>query len=270
MATHSSILAWRIPWTEEPGGLQPMGLQRVRHEWMIKQQQQIAALGEAKTDCTPRNFRGRWLRWHPNSDFWLHSETTNIWWLRPPSFNILFGSPRTWTHKLSAQFEALFNNNVHVVGYKWEKSPWYKANPGLGHFIKWFLNQLHTVYDKPRQHIKKQRHRLPTKAWIVKAMILPVVMYGCESWTIKKAECQKIDAFKLRGWRKLLRVSWTARRSNQSILEEISPECSLEGLMRKLKLQYFSHLMWRADSLEKILMLGKIEDRRRRGRQRMR
>ena len=101
-------------------------------------------------------------------------------------------------------------------------------------------------------------------------MVFPVVMYGCESWTIKKAECWRTDAFELWCWRRLLRVPWTARRSNQSILKEISPEYSLEGLMLKLKLQYFGHLMWRADSFEKIPMLGKIEGRRRRGWQRMR
>ena len=101
-------------------------------------------------------------------------------------------------------------------------------------------------------------------------MVFPVVMYGCESWSIKKAEHWRIDAFELCHWRKLLRVPWTARRSNQSVLKEIGPECSLEALMLKLKLQYFGHLMWRADSFEKTLMLGKIEGRRRRGRQRMR
>ena len=105
---------------------------------------------------------------------------------------------------------------------------------------------------------------------VVKAMVFPVVMYGCESWTIKKAECQRIDAFELWCWRRLLRVPWTAWRSNQSILKEISPECSLEGLMLKLKFQYFGHLMQRADSFEKTLMLGKIEGERRRGRQRIR
>ena len=104
----------------------------------------------------------------------------------------------------------------------------------------------------------------------VKAMVFPVVMYGCESWTVKKPEHWKIDAFKLWCWRRLFRVSWTARRSNQSILKEISPEYSLEGLMLKLKLQYFGHLMWRTDSFEKTLMLGKTEGGRRRGRQRMR
>jgi len=106
---------------------------------------------------------------------------------------------------------------------------------------------------------------LPTKVHLVKAMVFPVVMYGCESWTVKKAERQRIDAFELWCWRRLLRVSWTAKRSNQSILKEISPGCSLEGLMLKLKLQYFGHLMRRVDSLEKTLKLGKIEGRRRRG-----
>ena len=111
---------------------------------------------------------------------------------------------------------------------------------------------------------------LPTKVHLVKAMVFPVVMEGCESWTVKKAECQRIDAFELWCWRRLLRVPWTARRSNQSLIKEISPECSLEGLMLKLQLQYFGHLMRRADSLEKTLMLGGIGRRRRRGRQRMR
>ena len=111
---------------------------------------------------------------------------------------------------------------------------------------------------------------MPTKICLVKAMVFAVVMYGCESWAIKKAERQRTDAFELWCWRRLLRVPWTARRSNQSILKEISPEYSLEGLMLKLKLQYFGHLMQRTDSLEKTLMLGKIEGRKRRGLQRMR
>ena len=111
---------------------------------------------------------------------------------------------------------------------------------------------------------------LPTKVHLVKAMVFPVVMYGCESWTVKKAEHWRIDAFELWCWRRLLRVPWTARRSNQSILKDTSPECSLERLMLKLKLQYFGHLIRRADSLVKTLMLGKIEGRRRRGRQRKR
>ena len=124
-------------------------------------------------------------------------------------------------------------------------------------------------YDQPRQHIKKQRHSFAKKVHLVKGMVFQVVMYGCESWTIKKAEHRRIDAFEL--WFKgLLRVPWTARRSNQFILKEISPRCSFEGLMLKLKLQYFGHLMWRVDSLEKTLMLGGTGGKRRRGRQRMR
>ena len=118
--------------------------------------------------------------------------------------------------------------------------------------------------------LKSRDITLPTNVHLVKAMVFPVAMYGCESWTVKKAECQKIDAFKLWCWRRLLRVPWTARRYNQSILKEINPGCSLEGLMLKLKLQYFGHLMRTVDSFEKTLMLGKIDGRRRKGTQRMR
>ena len=118
--------------------------------------------------------------------------------------------------------------------------------------------------------LKSRDITLPTKVCLVKAMVFPMVMYGCESGTVKKAECQRIDAFELWCWRRLLRVRWTVRRSNQSILKEISPGCSLEGLMLKLKLQYFGHLMRRVDLLEKTLMLGGIGGRRRRGQQRMR
>ena len=118
--------------------------------------------------------------------------------------------------------------------------------------------------------LKSKGITFPTKVHLVKAMVFPVVMYGCESWTRKKVECRRIDAFELWCWRRLLRVPWTARRSNQSILKEISPEWSLEGLVLKLKLQYFGHMMQRADSFEKTQMLGKIEGRKRRGQQRMR
>ena len=124
-------------------------------------------------------------------------------------------------------------------------------------------------YGKPRQHIKQQRHYFADKGPSIQSYVFfTVVTYGCESWTIKKAEHRRIDAFELWGWRRLLRIPWTARRSNQSILKEISPECSLEGLVLKLKLQYFGHLMQRTDSFEKTLMLGKIEGRRR-GQQKM-
>ena len=127
-----------------------------------------------------------------------------------------------------------------------------------------------TVMTNLHSILKSRDITLPTKVHLVKAMVFPVVIYGCETWTIKKTEHRTIDAFKLWYWRRLLRVPWTARRSNQSILKEISPEYSLEGLMLKLKLQSFGHLMRRTDSLEKTLMLGKIEGGRRKGRQRMR
>jgi len=138
------------------------------------------------------------------------------------------------------------------------------------HEIKRLLLLGRKVMTNPDSILKSRDMTLPTKVRLVKAMVFPVVMYGCESWIIKKAENPRVDAFELWCWRRLLRVPWTARRSNLSILKEISPGCSLEGLMLKLKLQYFGHLMRRADSFQKILMLGKIEGRSRRGQQRMR
>ena len=138
------------------------------------------------------------------------------------------------------------------------------------HEIKRHLLLGRKVLTNLDSKLKSRDITLPTKVHLVKAMVFLVVMYGCESWTIKKAECQRIDAFELWCWRRLLRVPWTARRSNQSILKEINLEYSLEGLMLKLKFQYFGHLMWRADSLEKTLMLGKIEGRRKMGQQRIR
>ena len=139
----------------------------------------------------------------------------------------------------------------------------YQAPPSMGFSRQEYWSGL--PLPSPRQHIKKQRYSLPIKVHLVKAMVFPVVMCGCENWTIKKAECRRIDAFELWCWRRLLRVPWTAKRSNQSILKDINSEYSLEGLMLKLKLQYFGHLMRRTDSFEKTLMLGKIEGRRRRG-----
>ena len=139
------------------------------------------------------------------------------------------------------------------------------ADGGCSHEIKRHLLLGRKVMTHLDSILKSRDTTLPTKVHLVKAMIFPVVMYGCESWTIKKIECRRIDAFELWCWRRLLKVPWTAKRSNQSILKEISPECSLEGLMLKLKLQYLGHLMGRTDSLEKILMPGKIEGGRRRG-----
>jgi len=144
------------------------------------------------------------------------------------------------------------------------------ADDDCSHEIKRHLLLGRKVMTNLDSILESRDITLPTKVHLVKAMVFPVVMYGCESWTVKRAERRRSDAFELWCWRRLLRVPWTARRSNQSILKEISPGCSLEGLMLKLKLQYFGHLMRRTNSLEKTLMLGKIEGGRRRGRQRMR
>ena len=144
------------------------------------------------------------------------------------------------------------------------------ADGNCSHEIKRRLLLGRKVMTSLDSILKSRDITLPTQFRLVKAMVFPVVMYGCESWTVKKAECRRIDAFELWCWRRLLRVPWTARRSNQSILKEISPGISLEGMMLKLKLQYFGHLMRRVDSLGKTLMLGGIEGRRRRGQQRMR
>ena len=144
------------------------------------------------------------------------------------------------------------------------------ADGDCSHEIKRHLLLGKKVMTNLESILKSRDINLSTKVHLIKAMVFPVVMYGCESWTVKKAECWRIGAFELWCWRRLLRVPWVARRSKQSILKEISPGCSLEGLLLKLKLKYFGHLMWRADSLEKTLMLGKIGGRRRREQQRMR
>ena len=144
------------------------------------------------------------------------------------------------------------------------------ADGDRSHEIKRRLLLARKVMTNLDSIFKSRDITLPTKVNLVKPMVFPVVMYGCESWTIKKAECLRIDAFELWCWKRLLRVPWTARRSNQSILKDISPGCSLEGMMLKLKLQYFGHLMWRVNLLEKTLMLGGIGGKRRRGRERMR
>ena len=163
------------------------------------------------------------------------------------------------------------------MGEQWKQcqtlffgAPKITAHGDCSHEIKRHLLLGRKVMTNLYSIFKSRDITLPTKVHLVKAVVFPVVMYGCESWTVKKAECLSFDAFELWCWRRLLRVPWTARSSNQSILKEINPGISLEGMMLKLKLQYFVHLMWRVDSLEKTLMLGGIGGRRRRGRQRMR
>ena len=165
----------------------------------------------------------------------------------------------------------------HFMGNRWGNSvrlyfsgPQITADGDCSHEIKRRLLLGRKVMTNLDSIFKSRDITLSTKVHLVKAMVFPVVMYGCESWTVKKAECRRINAFELWCWRRLLRVPWTARRSKQSILKDISPGCSLEGLMLKLKLQSFGHLMWRGDLFEKTLMLGKIAGRRRRGWQRMR
>ena len=156
------------------------------------------------------------------------------------------------------------SERLHFLGSK------ITADGDCSHEIKRFLLLGSKAVTTLDSILKSRDITLPTEVCVAKAMVFPVVIYGCESWTIKKAECQRIDAFELWCWRRHLRVPWIARRSNQSVVKEISPECSLEGLMLKLKLQYFGHLMRRFNSLEKTLMQGKIEGGRRRGMQRMR
>ena len=196
MAPHSSTLAWKIPWMEEPGRVQSMGSLRVGHD--------------SVTSLSLFTFMHWRRKWQPTPVF-LPGES---------------------------------QGRQSLVGCRlWAR----------------------TELDSTEVTFKSRDITLPTKVRLVKAMVFPVVMNGCESWTVKKAECQRFDAFKLWCWRRLLRIPWTARRSNQSILKEIGPEYSLEGLMLKLKLQYFGHLMGRIDSFEKTLILGKIEGWRRRG-----
>ena len=233
MATHFSVLAWRIPGTGEPGGLPSMGSHRVGHDWSDLAADSILGFpagSEVKASASNAGDLGSIPgREDPLEKEMVTHSSILAWripWMEKPGRLQSMGSQR--------------------VGHNWATS-----------------TQLDSI-------LKSRDIILSTKVRLVKAMAFPGVMYGCESWTVKKAECQRIDAFELWYWRRLLTVPWTARRFNQSILKEISPGCSLEGLMLKLKLQYFGHLMQRVDSLEKTLMLGEIEGRRRRGWQWMR
>ena len=196
------------------------------------------------------------------------------------SFIWLFCTPLTYSHHCGVF--VLFWTFSYFLTLHVSSESSSCSNSKFNHFSKepWFLlgeNDIRRCLLLGRKGmtnidsiLKSRDISLPKKFCLVKAMVFPAVMYGCESWTIKKTKCWTIDAFELWCWRRHLRVSWTVRRSTQSIIKETSPEYSLEGLMLKLKCQYFGHLMWRADSLEKTLMLGKIEGRRRRGQQRMR
>ena len=191
-----------------------------------------------------------------NNYIWIYHQSS------PNSRELDIQPVRVWTiWALSA--------NLAFIEHFSEKYTQFKRTLGIPTEIDYYLDLRRKAMASLDSIFKSRDITLPKKVHLVKAMVFPVVMYGCESWTIKKAECQRTDAFELWCWRKLLRVPWTARRSNQFILKEISPGCPLEGLMLKLKLQYVGHLLRRVDSLEKTLMLAGIRDRRRRGRQRM-
>ena len=181
-----------------------------------------------------------------------------------------YETPLLWWKYSVSWLQILYLDSKYSVSWLCNLGTKISADGDWSHVIKRCLLLGRKAMANLDSVLKSRDITLLTKVCLVKTMVFPVVVYGYESWTIKKSECQRIDAFKLWCWRRLLRVPWTARRSNQSILKEISPECSLGGLMRKLKLQYFGHLLQRADSLEKNLMLGKIEGRKRRGWQRTR
>ena len=234
MAPHSSTLAWKILWTEEPGRLQSMGSLRVGYDWM--------------TSLSIFTFMHWRRKWKPTPVFLPgESQGRGTWWAA------VYGVTQSWTW------------------LKWLSSSSSKitADGDCSHEIKRRLFLGRKVMTNPDSILKTRDSTLPTKIHLVKALVLLIVMCGCESWTINSTECWRIDAFELWCWRRLLRVPWTGRRFNQSILNEINPEYSLEGPIMKLKLQYFGHLVWRADSLEKTLMLGKTEGKRRRVWQRM-
>ena len=255
MATHSSVLAWRIPGTGEPGGLPSMESHRVGHDW--------SDLAAAAAACRWHHPYGRKRRGNSllmkvkeeseKADLKLNIQKTKI---------MASGIITSWqidreTMEIVTDFIFLGSKITAYCEIK-------------RHEIKWHLLLGGKAMTNLDSLLKSRDITLPTKIHLVKVVVFPVVMYKEEIWTIKKAECQRIDAFELWCWRRLLRVPWTARRSNWSILKEISPEYSLEGLMLQLKLQYFGHLMWRTDSFEKTLMLGKIEGRKRREQLKMR
>ena len=218
-----------------------------------------------------RYLRASSPHWGPNSYLWADGGMAKSFPALPHAGQAqhCLGS-RVSVHRHQS-WAGLEHSRTHPLGQLYyAQADWNICQPLTVDEIKRCLLLKRKVMINLDSILKSRDITLPSKVRLVKAMVFPVVMYGCESWTIKKAECQRIDTFELWCWRRLLRVPWTARRSNQSILREISPEYSLDGLMLKLKLQYFGHLMWRTDSFEKTLVLGKIEGGRRRGWQRMR
>ena len=280
MATHSNTLAWQIPWTEEPDRLQSTGSLGVGHDWsdLAAASEYIvrnAGLDEAQAGIKTAGTRINNLRYTDDTTLMEESKEE----LKSLLMKVKEESEKAGL-KLNIQKKKTSIQSYHFLANRWGNN----GNsdrlyfPELQNHCRWWLlpwNKRYLLLGRKAMTnldsiLKIRDVTLPTKVRLVKVMVFPVVMYRCESWTIKKAECQRTGAFELWCWRRLLRVPWTARRSNQSILKEINPEYSLVGLMLKLKLQYFGHLMRRTDSLEKTLILGKIEGRRKRGWQRMR
>ena len=303
MATHPSTLAWKIPWAEEPGRLQSMGSRWVGHDWVTSLSFFTFMHWRRKWQPTPvflpREFQG-WGAWWAGISGVAQSQTrlkrlssssskyaddTTLMAESEEELKSVLMKVKEESEKVglklniqktkimasgpitSWQIDGETGETVAVFIFLGSKIT---ANGDCSREIKRRLLLGRKVMTNLDSILKSRDITLSTKVCLVKAIVFPVVLYGCESWTTKKAERQSINALELWCWRRLLRVPWAARRSNQSILKEISPGCSLEGLILKLKLQYFGHLMWRADLFEKTQMLGKIEGRRRRGQQRMR
>ena len=300
MTTHSSILTWRIPWTEKPGGLQSMGHKEVDTTELLTLSLLLGyaylAGFHSAGSCASTQFlqpkaassSTQWpevllessfeqlchaiplIRHCPTNSFPQHLEGQISSKFQRVEFQLAchYSEPSATQRAMAVLFPRRSGSHLWLGGGE-ACSSWGLFQSISAPYICYFYILWRSFYFL-LYNCSLLQSSLPTKVCMVKAMVFPVVMYGCESWTIKKAERRRIDAFELWYQRRLLRVPWTSRRSNQPILKEISPEHSLEGLMLKLKLQYFGHLMQRANSLEKTLMLGKTEGSRRRGQQRTR
>ena len=271
MTIHSSVLAWRIPGMGESGGLLSVGSHRVRHDW-----NDLAAAAAYR--------KKRYNHWEDSASvyyrklYWWDHRFLHIFGEESRSTSGNHGGSVGSTGLVMWIVLTIFWQNIIQFSSVAQScptlcDPMNCSMPGLPvhhQLLEFTQTHVHRVSNaiQPSHPLSSPSPPAPNPSQ--HQIFFPVVMYGCESWTVKKAECQRIDAFELWCWRILLRVPWTARRSNQSILKEISSGCSLEGMMLKLKLQYFGHLMRRVDSLEKTLMLGGIGGRRRRERQRMR
>ena len=276
MATHSSVLAWRIPGMGEPGVPPSMGSHRVGHDWSdlaaaAEYITQNAGLDGAQAGIKIAERNINKLRYVDGTTLMTESKEELRSLLKKVKEESEKADLKVNIHKMRIVASGPISSwqipveTMETVTHYISLGSKITASGDFSHEIKkrWLLGK--KAITNLDSILKSGDITLLTKVHLFKAMLSPVVMYGCESWTIKKAECPRINAFELWYWRRLLRVPWIARRSNQPILKDINPENTLEGLMLKLKLQYFGYLMWRAHWLEKTLMLGKIEGRRRRG-----